>query len=243
MRSVDSRQPEKAAVAMGVMGAHDAISLLHGAIVICAILLCTVQVGLAGVFPFSMEHYELGQLPEGTETSHRLEMKNVSGHTVNILSIESDCAYLSVENTARSLAPGESFTVTVEMDTELLSGWVVKEFEVYTDLSPEPYVIYVRSEVIHTTIAGLAPESVFGLPCVRCHLSSGTPSLSGEALYDSSCRSCHGDKGGLVYLTRERLMDAISNGVAGKMMPGFLVRNGGPLRPAQVDSLVRYIKN
>jgi mono/diheme cytochrome c family protein len=102
----------------------------------------------------------------------------------------------------------------------------------------------------HPPIQG---QSLLGAGCADCHAKPAS-GKTGEALYAAVCAMCHGGdaSGALAHGLRDpdylasrddrALADAIAFGTANPRMPGFSVDMGGPLTPAQIDSIVRQLR-
>ena len=95
-------------------------------------------------------------------------------------------------------------------------------------------------------------DGIFAGNCASCHADKGE-GLYGRALFAADCAICHGlkemnkeapDIRTIVQTnhTPEEWHGIVANGIAGKNMPAFDARNGGPLDDSAIASVVDYVQ-
>ena len=93
-------------------------------------------------------------------------------------------------------------------------------------------------------------DGIFAGDCASCHANKGK-GLYSAVLYAADCAICHGSKEmnkeapdirviARADHTPEELHEIIANGIAGKNMPAFDTRKGGPLNDSAITSVVNY---
>lgn len=100
-------------------------------------------------------------------------------------------------------------------------------------------------------LATLDRQAVFKGDCARCHVAPAV-GLHGAKLYSAACGICHDAEARASMVPDLRALPAplsselwrtlIEHGRPGTLMPAFAESEGGPLSPAQVDSLVEYMR-
>ncbi len=147
------------------------------------------------------------------------------------------------------IGPNETGRIRATVKTDGKKGRILKTVQVETNDPVRPLVVLkLRANVIDAFHEKpLQPDAIFRSPCRKCHLDRGRDQM-GAALFRADCIMCHmrgksaPSISSLKKLSRERLKEAIEEGVPDSMMPGFSWRVGGPLTEAQIRSLLKYIK-
>lgn len=148
------------------------------------------------------------------------------------------------------LKPGEKGRVQVTVDPSGKRGPVSKSVQVYSNDPRQPVVtLQVTMQVrdaIH--LRKDAAANIFDAACRSCHVDQGR-GKTGFDLFRADCFMCHNAGTSAQNITQmsrrpeSYLRRAIRDGVVNTTMPGFAQKNGGPLSDAEIDSLVRSIKN
>ncbi len=73
-------------------------------------------------------------------------------------------------------------------------------------------------------------------------MGNNVHAMTGGTLYDAVCYACHKAAVAPSPSRERQLRETIAYGIQGTVMPGFVDSTGGPLTPAQVDSLVELIR-
>ena len=89
-------------------------------------------------------------------------------------------------------------------------------------------------------------SEIFAGRCKECHVDKGRGSL-GWDLFKADCFMCHnaGKNSSLTMMSlrpAEHVDKAIRDGIPNTLMPGFSVKNGGPLEDVEIKSLMDLIK-
>ena len=87
---------------------------------------------------------------------------------------------------------------------------------------------------------------IFTEKCSGCHVENGRGKI-GWDLFKADCFMCHnaGKNTSLSTMSkkpRADMLKAITDGVDNTLMPGFDLKNGGPLNEAEIRSLIDLIK-
>jgi len=112
-----------------------------------------------------------------------------------------------------------------------------------------------------TPVPSLAPAATLTLlPAIQGAVSSGPAAAGnpdpavGAAVYMLNCTQCHGvnGQGGIGEALRNSsfitagpsgVIDTISNGRSGSVMPAFLIANGGPLTAMQISDVAAFLNS
>lgn len=189
---------------------------------------------------FDRNEYQLGNMSEGHVHQFQVRLKNSSGESLNILSVEPTCVYVEAEIDRKTLAKDETAVVTIRIDARHNLGRIAKTIEVRTDRSSDPHILTIRGTITHPEYDRNNLKAVFEGECGKCHVGKNVQALQGKQLYDALCYACHKGTINLKKMTGSQLTRSISNGVPG-LMPGFIESSGGPLNTGQIDSLVEFI--
>ena len=147
------------------------------------------------------------------------------------------------------LKPGEKGKITVSVDTKGKLGITTKSIQVFTN-DPKKPVTYISltmkiKDRLHNKT--FAAKEIFRGECKSCHIERGR-GKKGDELFRADCIMCHETGRSAVPIStmnqkpREYLIRAIRDGVANTSMPGWDIKNSGPLSQEEIDSLVSLIK-
>lgn len=148
------------------------------------------------------------------------------------------------------LKPGEMGRIQVTVDASGKQGPVTKTVQVYSN-DPKKRVVTLMVTMLVKDAVHLrknAASNIFDAACRSCHVDQGR-GKTGFDLFRADCFMCHNAGTSAQNITQmsrrpeDYLRSVIRDGVANTMMPGFAQKNGGPLSDAEIDSLVRSIKN
>jgi hypothetical protein len=187
---------------------------------------------------FDRNEYLLGPLYEGGIREYRIPLKNTSGHSLRILSIDSTCSYVEAAADRTSIPPDEIVSIHIRVDTVGNLGKIAKTIEILTELSSEPDILTIRGTILHQAFDRNDPQALFTGSCAKCHVGNDVRPKTGQALYDAVCYACHQDKRFPPVRNASELQKIIRSGISGRMMPGFSEQFGGPLSEAQIQSIV-----
>ncbi|HIA51569.1 MAG TPA: DUF1573 domain-containing protein [Candidatus Melainabacteria bacterium] len=212
----------------------------------------------AAQIAFDHEEFDFGHVAEGIELEHKFKIFNRGTQPLQIFKAYSTCGCTVPTLPKTLLQPGESTTLTVQLDTSMKQDQVTKTVDVSSDDPDKPLVILSLSMDVENRHKALAEHSkakfLTDAKCINCHVLQGV-GLFGEELYKSDCAMCHGDdaQGGVgPCLVRDysdpelkkHIWQVTAYGSKRKItMPGFLADAGGPLAKEQVDSIVEYLSH
>lgn len=127
-------------------------------------------------------------------------------------------------------------------------GSIQKTIQVKTNDPANPVTVLTLtmqiSDKIH--LNKFKAKEIFTGQCRGCHIEKGNKT-KGLELFLADCIMCHdsGKSGSSIFdmskRSREYLTNTISNGVEGSSMPGWAMKNNGPLREEEIGSLVELI--
>ena len=216
-----------------------------------------------GSFHWSSTVQEAKAEPMGRFVTFAFGLTNVSDQTASILGTESSCECTVAELPSKPwvFAPGESGTIHVRMNIVGRFGTVTKVVAVETSqgiqqllvrakipVTPAPFNVSPRK--MDMEAARKDRQVVFKGGCAACH---ALPAIGrhGKDLFTKACAICHLAEHraemvpDLAALNRPKdaayWRDMVLHGREGTLMPAFGKEAGGPLEPAQVDSLVEYL--
>lgn len=130
------------------------------------------------------------------------------------------------------------------------SGSVIKSVQVYSNDPKQPVVTLQVSMQIRDSVhlKKTATAGIFDAACRSCHVDQGR-GKTGFELFRADCFMCHNAGTSAPNITQMSkrpeayLRRMIRDGVVNTSMPGFAQANGGPLTEAEIDSLVKSIRN
>ena len=146
------------------------------------------------------------------------------------------------------LKPGESAMINVSVDIRGRKGNISKTIEVYSNDPNNPVMklalrMYIKDRVHLDQHKAM---DIFSEKCRDCHIDRGRGKM-GWDLFRADCFMCHnaGKNTSLSTMSkkpRAEMLKAIREGIDNTLMPGFDLKNGGPLNDAEIKSLIDLIK-
>ena len=82
----------------------------------------------------------LGQVTEGTKVSATLSVSNAGNHVVKVLGGHGSCSCMILTGLPFDLAPGESHSLAIEVDTKNKQGDLDLSVDLFTNDRNQPYV-------------------------------------------------------------------------------------------------------
>lgn len=218
--------------------------LIRNAVICFVLLACLLSIAAseASIAVFDKYEYNVGFLEEGLSASFDLPIKNLTGQAIKIKSIEPSCGCTEAVAIPKILLPGKQGIIRVTLNTTAKIGKVLKTLDVFTDFREKPFIFKFRASITHTVGKSLNASVIFQGNCRKCHVGSKMASKKGEILFNAVCFMCHTNYSALGMLSKTKLKKAIFEGVPGTSMPGFAKTSGGPLSPAQIESLIDFLK-
>lgn len=147
------------------------------------------------------------------------------------------------------LKPGETGKISISVDTTGKKGPITKTVQVVTNDPVRPNMTLTVSMTVkdHMHMGRSGAEKIFEGSCRSCHVDQGR-GRRGFELFRADCFMCHNAGRGSTITEMSRkpeavLFKAIRNGVDRTAMPGWSISSGGPLTDAEIESLVKTIKN
>ncbi len=216
-----------------------------------------------GVLVFDAENKEYAAQPGELTIPLTFLVTNVAAKEVVIHQLRPTCGCTLAEMPAQpwKLAPGDHGEIHLTVDLRGRRGTLGKS--VFVDSSEGYKSIYFRVIIPdqpgamsagerdrNFQIAAADRQAVFKQDCARCHLEPAR-GKKGRDLYVAACGICHEAKDRAAVVPDLRALakptdrgywkQAVAKGKVGSLMPAFAQDEGGPLTPAQVDSLVEYL--
>jgi hypothetical protein len=146
------------------------------------------------------------------------------------------------------LKPGERGKIHVSVDIRGRIGYLSKTIQVYANDPQNPVTnlgvrMYIKDRV---HLNQYKAREIFSEKCRDCHVDQGKGKM-GWDLFKADCFMCHnaGKNSSLTEMSkkpREYVLRAMREGVENTVMPGFDLRNGGPLNDTEIKSLIDLIK-
>ncbi|OGW28163.1 MAG: hypothetical protein A2X59_13235 [Nitrospirae bacterium GWC2_42_7] len=147
------------------------------------------------------------------------------------------------------LKPGEKGKISVSVNNNGKSGNISKTIQIYTNNPKKPVTtISVAMRVkdrFH--INKSEAKEIFNGECKSCHTDRGI-GKKGLELFMADCIMCHERGKSAIPITemqskpKEYLIKSTADGVTNTSMPGWHLKNNGPLSDEEIESLVHIIK-
>jgi len=146
------------------------------------------------------------------------------------------------------LGPQEKGKISVNINVKGKYGNIQKTIQVKTNDPVNPVTLLSLTMQVRDSIhAGkFKANEIFNGQCRACHVDRGNKK-KGIELFQADCIMCHGTRksassiSAMSKRSKGYLINAIRNGVEGSPMPGWSVKNGGPLGEEEIGSLVDLI--
>lgn len=146
------------------------------------------------------------------------------------------------------LKPGERGKINVSVDIRGRTGYISKTVQVYANdpITPVTTLSLKISVKDQLHMDQYKAAEIFSEKCRECHADQGI-GKSGWDLFRADCFMCHnaGKNTSLSTMSkkpRAELLKSIREGVDNTLMPGFDLKNGGPLSDTEIKSLIDLIK-
>ena len=146
------------------------------------------------------------------------------------------------------LGPQEKGKISVNINVKGKYGNIQKTIQVKTNDPANPVTVLSLTMQVRDRIhlSKFKAKEIFTGQCRGCHVERGNKK-KGLELFRADCIMCH-DSGKsassileMSKRSKEYLINAIRNGVEGSSMPGWSVKNSGPLGEEEIGSLVDLI--
>ena len=219
-------------------------------IIIAAIFVFLIQ-SLSYAQPvahFSEVAYDFGDVSEGDKTEHVFEFSNTGDHDLLIEKVVATSGSTKATASSKVLKPGEKGNIRAAIDMRGKRGFFSKTLDVYTNDPITPVTtlslkIHLKDQ-IH--MGQYNAQEIFTEKCNGCHVENGRGKI-GWDLFKADCFMCHnaGKNTSLSTMSkkpRAEMLKAITEGVDNTLMPGFDLKNGGPLNDVEIKSLIDLIK-
>ena len=106
-----------------------------------------VEVSTALIAAGVTDTIDMGLLRSGETVSRQLRVRNTDTLPLVITGVQTVCGCTLVEYPSVPVRPGEQATVTLELDTRGLRGWICKYVGLKTTLFPEGRKLVVTADV------------------------------------------------------------------------------------------------
>lgn len=193
------------------------------------------------------EMLDMGVVKEGEEAKGTLFIRNNSDAFITITDVQTSCGCTAAEPKEKTLAPGAFTELVVTTDTTIKQGDVVKEITI-TDSAGHVAKSRVKMKVVENPHLVREGRGLFDGKCAACHFDPVQGKIAGKAIYDAACLMCHGEKGKGAYAPAltghdddSALRHIITHGTGSPQMPGFGLKEGGPLTDGQIHKLSEWL--
>jgi hypothetical protein len=199
------------------------------------------------VVQFNQIDYDFGNVTEGDKTDHVFEFSNTGDTALLIEKVVATSGSTKAVASSNEVKPGEKGSIRVVFDMRGKKGFFFKTIDVYTNDPVTP--VKTLSVKIHIKdkihLGQYNAMEIFTEKCSECHVEQGK-GKTGWDLFKADCFMCHnaGKNTSLSSMSkkpREEMLKAIREGVDNTLMPGFDMKNGGPLNDAEIKSLIDLI--
>ncbi len=145
----------------------------------------------------------VGTVTMGDAVSTQFYLYNKGGTTLHIHDVDASCGCTVTKLSKKNIAPGDFSVLTVDLDTSLKSGNVVKQIAVHSNDPNEKrrvHNVYLMGTVntngtsdVHENIdlSTVNRLALFQGKCAACHVDKGV-GKSGKELFAADCAMCHG---------------------------------------------------
>ncbi len=197
---------------------------------------------------FATVDHDFGNISEGDKTEYVFEFSNAGDTDLLIEKVVATSGSTKAVASSNEIKPGQKASISVAVDMRGKKGFFSKTVEVYTNDPVTPVTtlsvkIHVKDQ-IH--LGQYNAIEIFTEKCSGCHVDNGK-GKSGWDLFKADCFMCHnaGKNTSLSTMSkkpRAELLKSIREGVNNTLMPGFDLKNGGPLNETEIESLIDLIK-
>ena len=215
--------------------------------------------------------FSFGKVPNDRAVEHVFKIENTGDKPLVVTRVQTSCGCTAAMMESSVIDPGQSGRLRVSFNPRGQKQRVTRTVTVHSNDPVTPALaLKVTADVVpageeHHEVkvqARAHPREgrlTFAAACLKCH-GPRAAGQTGEKLYAAACAACHGGTGAGVKLGDEAVGPAlrlssmsvksaagvrqiVAAGTGHPHMPGFAKEYGGPLTPAQVDSLVALILN
>jgi hypothetical protein len=178
---------------------------------------------------------------------HVFEFSNAGDSDLLIEKVVATSGSTKAVASSSHLKPGEKASIRVVFDMRGKKGIFLKKIDVYTNdpITPVTTLSVKISVKDRIHMAQYKATDIFTEECRGCHVDQGK-GKKGWDLFKADCFMCHnaGKNTSLSTMSKkptQDLLKAIREGVENTLMPGFDLRNGGPLEDDEIKSLIDLI--
>ncbi|HLS70389.1 MAG TPA: DUF1573 domain-containing protein [Chitinophagaceae bacterium] len=107
--------------------------IIQNSILTFALLLGVQTLFAQAKFEFEEEHYEFGDVKEGTIVEHSFNFKNVGDEDLQIIRVNASCGCTTPEWTMTPIKPGESGSIKVKFDSNNRVGIADKDIYIQSN--------------------------------------------------------------------------------------------------------------
>ena len=197
---------------------------------------------------FPQLDHDLGNISGGGKAEHVFEFSNTGDTDLLVEKIVPTSGSTKAAASSNEIKPGEKGSIRVVIDMRGKKGFFVKTIDVYTNdpITPVTTLSLKISVKDQLHMDQYKAAEIFSEKCRECHVDQGI-GKSGWDLFKADCFMCHnaGKNTSLSTMSkkpRAEMLKSITEGVDNTLMPGFDVRNGGPLNDSEIKSLIDLIK-
>jgi cytochrome c553 len=196
---------------------------------------------------FVQVDHDFGNVAERDKIEHDFEFSNAGDDDLLIEKIVASSGNTKAVASSNQLKPGEKGNIRVIIDLRGKKGIFLKTIEVHTNDPITPLTTLSVKMTVKDQIhmSQYTATEIFAGECRGCHVDQGK-GKKGWDLFKADCFMCHnaGKKTSLSTMSKrpaKELLKAIRDGIANTLMPGFDLKNGGPLDDAEIKSLMDLI--
>jgi hypothetical protein len=196
---------------------------------------------------FPQVYYDFGSVSNVNKVEHVFEVSNAGDKDLIIEKFVTSSGTVTAVASPSLLTPGDKGSIRVAVDLRGKSGIYTKTIDVYTNDPAIPFrTLSVKFSVPNRIPIGhYNADEIFAENCRACHVDKGKEK-KGWDLFKADCFMCHnaGKDISLSVMSRKpkrEVLKAIKEGVPNSLMPGFDLKNGGPLNEVQIKSIIELI--
>ena len=198
---------------------------------------------------FTELDHDFGNISEGDKAEYVFEFSNTGDTDLLVEKVVATSGSTKAAASSNELKPGEKGNIRIAIDMRGKKGFFVKTVDVYTNdpITPVTTLSLKISIKDQIHMGQYKATEIFAENCSGCHVDQGK-GKNGWDLFKADCFMCHnaGKNTSLSTMSKKPRMEmlkAIREGVDSTLMPGFDLKNGGPLNDAEIESLIDLIKH
>jgi hypothetical protein len=196
---------------------------------------------------FSQVEFDFGDVSGSEKFEHVFEFSNAGEDDLLIEKVVASAGNTKAEANSKLIKPGEKGNIKVVLDMRGKKGIFLKTVDVYTNDPITPVTTLSLKLSIRDQIhmGQYKAAEIFTEECRACHVDEGK-GKKGWALFKADCFMCHNAGKNTTLSTMGRrpakeIIRIIREGVDNNLMPGFDIKNGGPLNDEEIRSLADLI--